>query len=74
MISETRLDSENMIVDELDWQKRGMQQTASGYGSKLTTRYKISYNGKLRRVYCCQLSNNGTLYIEDINKNWIVID
>jgi len=49
--------------DLLDWQKRGLQQTASGYGRKLVTPYKVLHNGKWRRVYCCQISNAGTYYI-----------
>lgn len=35
----------------LAWQKMGLQQTASGYGAKLVSAYKISFNGKLYRVY-----------------------
>lgn len=42
---------EDLVLCELDWQKRGLQQTASGYGAKLTGRYKISFNGRLYRIY-----------------------
>jgi hypothetical protein len=45
------------------WQEKGLTQTASGYGRKLTTPYKVKFNGRWRRVYCCQFSNAGTLYI-----------
>jgi hypothetical protein len=41
----------------------GLQQTASGYGLQLTTRYMVKVRGKWRRVYCCQISNVGTCYI-----------
>jgi hypothetical protein len=45
------------------WHKQGLMQTASGYGSKLNTGFKIRFNGRLYRVYCCQWSNSGTAYI-----------
>lgn len=45
------------------WHKKGLQETASGYGSKLNTGYKTKYNGRLYRVYCCIWSNIGSLYI-----------
>ena len=45
------------------WHLEGRQQTASGYGRKLTTPYKIEYNGRLYRVYCICFSNAGTYYI-----------
>ncbi|AEG53163.1 hypothetical protein [Sinorhizobium meliloti] len=42
---------------------KGLQQTASGYGLKLATPYMVKWNGRWRRVYCCQISNAGTCYI-----------
>lgn len=45
------------------WQKKGLQETATGYGRKLTTRYMAKFRGKWRRIYICQVSNAGTLYI-----------
>lgn len=42
---------EDLIYDPLPWQKRGLQQTTSGYGAKLTSSYKISFNGKRYRIY-----------------------
>ena len=47
----------------LDWQKRGLSQTASGYGSKLVTYNMLRYNGIWHRIYCMCYSNSGTLYI-----------
>lgn len=47
----------------LPWQEQGLQQTASGYGRKLTTPYMVHWEGRWRRVYCCQISNAGTFYI-----------
>jgi len=49
--------------DPLWWHDRGLQQTASGYGSKLTTPYKAEHNGRFYRVYCICWSNAGSLYI-----------
>jgi len=42
---------------------QGLQQTATGYGNRLATPYMVKVRGKWRRVYCCQYSNVGTLYI-----------
>jgi hypothetical protein len=40
------------LVDcPLWWHRQGLIQTSSGYGGKLTSRYKISLDGKLRRLY-----------------------
>jgi hypothetical protein len=63
----TRDSFATIAVDHKDaplwWHERGLQQTASGYGSRITTRTMIKFNGKWRRVYCCIYSNIGTLYI-----------
>jgi len=53
---------ENLVNSPLWWHKRGLSQTASGYGMKLTTKWKINVDGKLYRVYCACYSNNGTAY------------
>lgn len=45
------------------WQDRGLSFTATGYGSRIPTRYMVRFNGRWRRVYCRQYSNAGTLYI-----------
>ena len=47
----------------LEWQERGLSQTASGYGRRLTTTRQVWYGGRWRRVYCCIWSNAGTCYI-----------
>jgi len=54
------------------WHKQGLQQTASGYGSKLTSRFKVPYNGRLYRVYYICYSNLATYYIVS-NGNKIII-
>lgn len=46
-----------LLHSPLVWQERGLQQTASGYGAKLTTQHKISYNGRLYRIYATCYSN-----------------
>ena len=55
-------DTTDLIDDPLPWQKRGLQQTASGYGSKLTSCYKINFEGKLYRLYVTQYSNAGSTW------------
>ena len=52
-----------LIYEPLQWHLTGRQQTATGYGSKLTTPYKVEYNGRLYRVYCVCYSNSGSHYI-----------
>lgn len=47
----------DLIDAPLPWQKQGLQQTASGYGRKLTSSRKISYNGKAYRLYATCYSN-----------------
>ena len=57
------LDSEEFVDCPLDWQKRGLQETASGYGMKLTTRHKVPFNGRLYRVYATCISNVASYWI-----------
>jgi len=46
---------EDLSYCPLEWHLKGLQQTASGYGSQITSPYKIHFEGKLRRLYstCC---------------------
>lgn len=48
---------EDLVDSPLGFHKLGLQQTASGYGRKLTSRYKIHYNGRLHRVYATCIAN-----------------
>ena len=64
--------SVDLIEAPLWWQLKGLQQTASGYGSRLVTPYKVKFNDKWRRVYCRQYSNAGTLYIGRLADNLTV--
>ena len=52
-----------MIDKPLEWQKRGLMFTASGYGSRIPTSRMVLFNGKWRRVYVRIYSNCGTAYI-----------
>jgi hypothetical protein len=55
---------ESEYIDAPMWyHKRGLMQTATGYGAKLNTGRKIKFNNREYRVYCACFSNVGTLYI-----------
>jgi hypothetical protein len=64
--------SADLKIAPLWWQEKGLQETATGYGKRLTTQYQVRFNGKWRRVYCVQYSNIGTLYIGKLSDNLIV--
>lgn len=55
------------------WQERGLMYTATGYGSKIPTRYMVQSGGKWRRVYCCIFSNIGTLYIGKLSPQAVTV-
>lgn len=61
------------IEKPLWWHKRGLMQTRTGYGRKLTTDLMIHFNGRLRRVYACVYSNAGSCYIIH-NGQWLFIN
>lgn len=46
------------------WQEKGLQYTASGYGSKIPTQFMVKHGKQWKRVYCRIYSNIGTLYIK----------
>jgi hypothetical protein len=49
----------------LDWQLAGRQETASGYGRRLTSSRVVRLaDGRTRRVYVTQFSNAGTAWIK----------
>ena len=61
------------IESPLWFHKRGLMQTATGYGRKLATSKKYRYKNRLYRIYVCQYSNSGTAYI--LHKNqWVVLN
>ncbi|QHB48881.1 hypothetical protein [Shigella phage Z31] len=47
----------------LDWQLAGLQKTATGYGKKIPTSWKVYYKGRLRRIYQDVYSNSASSYI-----------
>lgn len=59
-------------IDELHHHKLVLQYTASGYGRKIPTRYKVKYNNRWYRVYICIYSNSGTSYITVKGNNYVV--
>jgi hypothetical protein len=47
----------------LEWQRLGLQYTATGYGTKIQTSKVITWSdGKVRRIYCDIYSNAGSCY------------
>jgi hypothetical protein len=53
-----------VMVRPLWWQQKGLSYTATGYGSKIPTRFMVRTIGqKWRRVYCAIFSNVGTCYV-----------
>jgi hypothetical protein len=57
------LTSEAFSYHPLWWHEKGLQETASGYGSKLTTPYKVRHNNRWKRVYAICWSNAASHYI-----------
>lgn len=51
------------IEAPMRWQELGLSYTASGYGSKIPTRYMVKHNNRMKRVYCALYGNSGTCYI-----------
>lgn len=51
--------------DFLWWQKKGLSQTASGYGRKLTSSIivKTDIDNRWRRVYVTCFSNTGSFFV-----------
>ncbi len=41
----------DLVSAPLWWHKRGLSKTASGYGGKIESSYKISFEGRLYRIY-----------------------
>jgi ABC-type Na+ transport system ATPase subunit NatA len=52
----------DLVDSPLQWQVRGLQQTATGYGRRLTMREKIHYNGRLYRLYATCYSNVASVW------------
>jgi len=54
------------------WQLKGLSETATGYGGKLTTSRMLWFQGRLHRIYCMLYSNSGTAYILTNGKRLLV--
>lgn len=53
---------------------QGLQQTASGYGRKLTSRRTVRLkDGRVRRMYVTQYSNAGTCWINLDGHTFVVV-
>jgi len=63
----TLLDYDNnsypLISEPMPHHERGLCYTASGYGAKIPTAYKVIYKNRLYRLYTAIYSNIGTTYI-----------
>lgn len=59
-----------LIDAPLWWHDKGLQQTVTGYGKKLTTRHKVEFEGKKRRIYCTCFSNSGSLWFTANGKKY----
>lgn len=57
------INESDLIENQLWWQKQRLTKTASGYGTKLPSIYKLKYVNRLRRVYYDLFSNSGAFYI-----------
>lgn len=57
------------------WHKQGLQQTATGYGRKLTSSRCVRLSdGRVRRVYVTCFSNSGTAWINLSGQTFVVVD
>jgi len=65
-------DGAEKVYSPLWYHLAGRSQTATGYGSKLTTPWKVWFNGRYYRVYRTQWSNLGTHWIESRGTRYIV--
>jgi len=55
---------QDLVSAPLWWHKRGLQKTASGYGAKIESQYKISFNGKLYRIYHTCYGNSSSAWFK----------
>lgn len=55
-------DHTDLIDAQPEWMRRGLQQTATGYGRRLNTGRKISYCGRAYRLYATCFSNVASIW------------
>ena len=60
-ISAERID---LIDAPMWWHKRGLSETATGYGTRLNTGLKIHFEGRQYRLYCTCYGNSGTVWFK----------
>lgn len=53
-----------LIHNPPDWMKRGLQETASGYGKRLNSGYSINWKGRIYRIYVTIFSNSGSCWFK----------
>ena len=72
----TPLEEPYTIEDRpLWWHERGLSQTASGYGKRLTSSRVVRLaSGQARRIYVTCYSNNGTAWINHAGARRIIRD
>lgn len=68
----TDTDDIPLIDAPLPHHDRGLQYTASGYGAKIPTRYKVRLNGRLYRVYATCYGNAASNWIKAGGTQWWV--
>jgi hypothetical protein len=57
------------------WHNKGLSETATGYGRKLTSAHCVRLpSGKRYRVYVTCFSNSGTAWIQSAGRHLIVRD
>lgn len=52
-----------VIPNPLWWQKQGLMQTATGYGSKLLTHNMAKIGNRMYRIYAICISNCASLFV-----------
>lgn len=57
------ISEKDFVRSPLWYHEKGLMQTATGYGYKLSTIYKVKHDNRWKRVYCSCHSNIGSLYI-----------
>lgn len=74
MVSHESYASDYLITNyrPLDWQRRGLQKTATGYGTKIPTLHTVNFQGRERRIYVDICGNTGHTYII-VNKEKVTV-
>lgn len=55
---------EDLIFDPPAWMRAGLSETASGYGKRLNTGYKIRFEGRTYRLYTTIFGNAGSVWFK----------